>query len=156
MALARVYQAATKRLPCGKSDPPASTAPRGTPNTLGWPWIFQCREPSSKGSQSSRKPAKARARLMRLSDQDGALVSEYAKARIAAVAAQMVGPAEARRYGQRDTSLAFINRRNPERARQLAALKKIPQRLALSHGLPSDAAAEVVLRYAMRGRNVAI
>jgi len=49
--------------------------------------------------------------------------------------------------------LELLLKNTPERARQLAALEKIPQRLALEHGAPSDAAAEVVLRYAKHGRS---
>jgi lipid-A-disaccharide synthase len=41
---------------------------------------------------------------------------------------------------------------SPQRARQLAALARVPQRLALAHGTPSDAAADVVLYYAEKGR----
>jgi lipid-A-disaccharide synthase len=48
--------------------------------------------------------------------------------------------------------MELLLKNTPERARQLAALEKIPQRLALAHGAPSDAAAEVVLRYAKHGR----
>ncbi len=48
--------------------------------------------------------------------------------------------------------MELLLKNTPERARQLAALEKIPQRLALEHGAPSDAAAEVVLRYAKHGR----
>jgi lipid-A-disaccharide synthase len=40
----------------------------------------------------------------------------------------------------------------PARARQLAALAKIPQRLSLPRGTPSEAAADVVLYYAEKGR----
>ena len=36
-----------------------------------------------------------------------------------------------------------------------AALEKIPQQLALAHGTPSDAAADVVLHYATHGRRAA-
>ena len=38
----------------------------------------------------------------------------------------------------------------PERARQLAALAQIPVRMDLTSGTPSEAAAEIVLRYADR------
>jgi lipid-A-disaccharide synthase len=41
----------------------------------------------------------------------------------------------------------------PARARQLAALARIPARLALPAGTPSEAAAGIVLRYATRGRS---
>jgi lipid-A-disaccharide synthase len=39
-----------------------------------------------------------------------------------------------------------------ERQKQIEALKMIPLRMALDHGTPSDAAAEIVMRYAMHGR----
>jgi lipid-A-disaccharide synthase len=51
--------------------------------------------------------------------------------------------------------MELLLKNTPERARQLTALEKIPQRLALSHGTPSDAAAEVVLHYAKQGRHAA-
>jgi len=41
---------------------------------------------------------------------------------------------------------------SPQRDRQLAALARVPQRLMLDHGTPSEAAAEVVLYYAEKGR----
>jgi lipid-A-disaccharide synthase len=41
----------------------------------------------------------------------------------------------------------------PARARQLAALARIPARLALPAGTPSEAAARIVLRYAKQGRS---
>ena len=92
---------------------------------------------------------RARARLMRLSDQDGALVSEYAKARIAAVAAELVGPAEARRYGQRDTFLKFISRRYPKRATELqaalSALDALPARTTGAQAIGQVTALEQVL-----------
>jgi lipid-A-disaccharide synthase len=40
----------------------------------------------------------------------------------------------------------------PAREAQLAALARIPGRLRLAHGTPSEAAADIVLRYADRGR----
>jgi lipid-A-disaccharide synthase len=42
----------------------------------------------------------------------------------------------------------------PAREAQLAALAQIPGRLRLPHGTPSEAAADIVLRYADRGRSV--
>jgi lipid-A-disaccharide synthase len=41
----------------------------------------------------------------------------------------------------------------PQRARQLEALKQIPAKLALASGTPSEAAAQIVLRYATQGRS---
>ncbi len=46
--------------------------------------------------------------------------------------------------------VAALLRDGPVRQAQLAALSRIPERLAVPHGNPSDAAAEVVLRYAVR------
>jgi lipid-A-disaccharide synthase len=40
----------------------------------------------------------------------------------------------------------------PERARQIAALSRVPVRLALPSGTPSEAAARIVLDYAAKGR----
>ncbi|MGI9404365.1 MAG: lipid-A-disaccharide synthase, partial [Hyphomicrobium sp.] len=51
--------------------------------------------------------------------------------------------------------MELLLKNTPERAQQLAALEKIPQRLAVAHGSPSDAAAEVVLHYAKHGRQAA-
>lgn len=49
-------------------------------------------------------------------------------------------------------ALAALLCETPERAAQVAALARIPGRLLLDHGSPSDAAAEIVLRYAQAGR----
>ena len=43
-------------------------------------------------------------------------------------------------------------RDTPESRAQLAALARVPHRMQLDHGTPSDAAAEIVLDYATRGR----
>lgn len=94
---------------------------------------------------------RARARLMRLSDQDGALVAEYARARIAASAARKVGPAEARRYGQRETFLGFVTRRNPKRAGELraalAAIDALPPRVPGREAIAHVTAIEQVLEH---------
>jgi lipid-A-disaccharide synthase len=50
------------------------------------------------------------------------------------------------------SALAPILDEGPARVRQLAALAKIPQRLSLPRGTPSEAAADVVLYYAEKGR----
>ena len=50
------------------------------------------------------------------------------------------------------SALAPILDEGPARARQLAALAKIPQRMQLARGTPSEAAADVVLYYAEKGR----
>ena len=74
----------------------------------------------------------ARARLMRLSGQDGALVREYTAARISAVASALFGPAHAGHYAQEDEFLKFAERQHPAEAIRLrsilAAIQKLPVR----------------------------
>lgn len=55
----------------------------------------------------------ARARLMRLSNQDGALIHDYSKARLAATAAALFGSANARHYASAEAFLAYTQRRHP-------------------------------------------
>ncbi|MEM1374499.1 MAG: hypothetical protein AAGF78_08980 [Pseudomonadota bacterium] len=62
----------------------------------------------------------ARANLMRLSGQDGALVNEYGRARLAATAAAIFGPAHARQFSSPAAFLAYTERRHPELAGPLA------------------------------------
>jgi lipid-A-disaccharide synthase len=50
------------------------------------------------------------------------------------------------------SALAPLLSGSPARDRQLAALARIPDRLRLPHGTPSEAAADVVLDYAEAGR----
>lgn len=75
----------------------------------------------------------ARARLMRLSGQDGALVHEYAAARISAVAAALFGPSHARHYASEDEFLSFADRRHPDKAVRLrsvlAEIRRLPARI---------------------------
>lgn len=74
----------------------------------------------------------ARARLMRLSGQDGALVHEYAAARISAVAAALFGPSHARHYASEDEFLSFADRQHPDDAARLrsvlAEIRRLPAR----------------------------
>lgn len=74
----------------------------------------------------------ARARLMRLSGQDGALVREYAAARISAVASALFGPAHAGHYAQEDEFLKFADRQHPAEAARLRSvldgIQKLPVR----------------------------
>ena len=49
-------------------------------------------------------------------------------------------------------ALAPILDESPARAKQLAALARIPERLRLPRGTPSEAAADIVLHYAESGR----
>ncbi|TYC70089.1 hypothetical protein FMN63_09280 [Stappia sp. BW2] len=81
----------------------------------------------------------ARARLMRLSGQDGALVREYATARISATASALFGPAHARHYAGEDAFLTFTERRHPALAPRLRAIladiRKLPARLPATEAI---------------------
>ncbi|MBN9673383.1 hypothetical protein [Roseibium aggregatum] len=80
----------------------------------------------------------ARARLMRLSGQDGALVGEYAVARVAAAATTLFGAANARHYSSGNAFLKYTERRHPAYANRLrAALESID---GLPAHLPASAA----------------
>lgn len=74
----------------------------------------------------------ARARLMRLSGQDGALVREYTAARISAVTSHLFGPAHARHYAKEDEFLKFAERQHPAEAVRLKNvlehIRKLPER----------------------------
>lgn len=64
----------------------------------------------------------ARARLMRLSNRDGALIADYSKARIATTAAALFGPAHARQFSSFEAFLAYTQRRHPKHAKALATV----------------------------------
>jgi hypothetical protein len=76
---------------------------------------------------------RARARLMRLTGQDGALLADYAAARIAATAARLVGPGHARQIGEEQAFLRYLARRRPDLAARLediiGRLKSLPARI---------------------------
>lgn len=72
----------------------------------------------------------ARARLMRLTGQDGALLADYAAARIAATAARLVGPGHARQIGEERAFLRHVARRRADLAERLERV------LAEVHALP--------------------
>ncbi|OZA19798.1 MAG: hypothetical protein B7Y02_00445 [Rhodobacterales bacterium 17-64-5] len=74
---------------------------------------------------------RARARLMRLTGQDGALLADYAAARIAATAARLVGPGHARQIGEERAFLRHVARRRADLAERLEAV------LAALHALPT-------------------
>jgi len=56
--------------------------------------------------------------------------------------------------GNLSAAVELLLKDTPERRAQAAALARIPERLALASGTPSEVAAEVVLHYAERGRLV--
>ncbi|WP_209011730.1 hypothetical protein [Roseibium aggregatum] len=76
---------------------------------------------------------RARARLMRLSGQDGALTGEYAAARLSATADALFGRANAHHYASEDGFLKFADRRHPEEAARLrnvlSRIRTAPARL---------------------------
>lgn len=72
----------------------------------------------------------ARARVMRLTGQDGAMLADYAAARIAATAARLVGPGHARQIGEERAFLRHVARRRPDLATRLEEV------LAALHALP--------------------
>ncbi|PVB61233.1 hypothetical protein [Labrenzia sp. 011] len=76
---------------------------------------------------------RARARLMRLSGQDGALTREYAAARLSATAAALFGAAHARHYGGEEAFLDSARRRHPAEADRLrtilSRIRQLPARL---------------------------
>ncbi len=90
-------------------------------------------------SASKRLAVAARARLMRLSDQDGAMLSDYAQIRIATLCAQIFGPARARHYASEEAFLRYVKRRRPELAEPLIAalngLRGLPARIPTARAL---------------------
>lgn len=81
----------------------------------------------------------ARARLMRLTGQDGALVGAYVRARLAAAAAHHLGPQEAGRGEQ--ALLRYARRRDPDLA------DRLEDRLARLRQLPPHLAAEAAIEH---------
>lgn len=63
---------------------------------------------------SKIKAIEARARLMRLTDRDGALVVEYARARLAVTASRLVGAVHARHIASPEAFLGYTERRQPQ------------------------------------------
>ena len=77
-------------------------------------------DPAKPGA-SKALAVRARARLMRLSGQDGALTGEYAAARVAATAETLFGAAHARHFMREDDFLKYVKRRHPDHAARLEA-----------------------------------
>jgi hypothetical protein len=73
---------------------------------------------------------KARARLMRLSGQDGTMLADYAAARIAATAVRLMGAGHARQIGEERAFLRHVARHRPDLSDRLAGA------LAAIHDLP--------------------
>lgn len=96
----------------------------------------------ASGSNAQKSVAiRARARLMRLSGQDGALIADYAQTRIAAVAAHAYGPSAAQQNAE---GVVLRLARASGQGRE-AALKATMGRIKAlpAHATASDAIAEV-------------
>ncbi len=65
---------------------------------------------------------RARARLMRMSDQDGALLGEYCSARISAATETLFGPAHARHYANEGAFFNYLERHNPKLSARLMTI----------------------------------
>jgi hypothetical protein len=65
---------------------------------------------------SKRVANQAAARLMRLTEQDGALLGDYANIRLSAIAARMLGPAH---KNDPDAAVKFVRRKRPDLASDL-------------------------------------
>jgi len=83
----------------------------------------------------------ARARLLRLSGQDGALAREYATARLAATASALFGPSHARHYAGEAAFLNYAERRHPALAPRLRSV------LDAIHALPARLTAAEAIQY---------
>ncbi|WP_417677497.1 hypothetical protein [Roseibium sp.] len=88
---------------------------------------------------SKNLAVRARARLMRMSGQDGALVGDYAAARLSATADALFGRVNAHDYASEDGFLKFADRRHPEQAVRLRAvlsrIRQFPARLPASEAI---------------------
>lgn len=92
---------------------------------------------------------RARARLMRLTGQDGAMLVDYAAARVTATAARLVGPGHARQIGEEQAFLRYLSRRRPDLAARLgdalATLKALPPRIPATTAIHHVDALEQIL-----------
>lgn len=98
-------------------------------------------EERSEIEASKRHAITAQARLLRLTGQDGALLADYAQARLASVAYRLFGPAGARAAGDREDILQQLARHHPQMAVRLRAVletidtlpARLPAREAIKH-----------------------
>jgi len=102
---------------------------------------------SAEGPGSAKALAiRARARLMRLTDQDGALVADYAKARVASLGAALFGPAHGmdERALHRQLKAAFPEQ-HAELTSALTAIRALPAKTAAADAIASVNALEQIL-----------
>ena len=88
---------------------------------------------ASSSSASKALAIRARARLLRLTDQDGALLSEYAAARISATASRLFGPSHTRNRSDEEAVLRHLERNDPRHAAYmkdfLTRIHHVPKKL---------------------------
>lgn len=105
--------------------------------------------PATTHDAGKLQAIRARARLMRLTGQDGAMLADYAAARIAATAARLVGPGHARQIGEEQAFLRYLTRRRPDLATRLsdimATLKALPPRIPATTAIHHVDALEQIL-----------
>ncbi len=91
----------------------------------------------------------ARAKLMRLTNLDGALAREYCKARIAVTATECVGPSHGRQFAQPEVFLAYVKSRYARHVAPLAAVLKdietLPESATPSQAISSVTALDGIL-----------
>ncbi|MEL7255581.1 MAG: hypothetical protein AAGL23_15505 [Pseudomonadota bacterium] len=80
-------------------------------------------------SASKAQAIAAQARLSRLTGQDGALLTEYASARLSSVVVRLFGPAQTRAGRDRDLLLRHLGRHDPPRAAALTSVLETIDRL---------------------------
>lgn len=107
---------------------------------------------TARGMSASKIQAvAARARLMRLSNQDGAMLADYAAVRIATLGAQIFGPSHARHYASEENFLRYVQRRHPQYATPLAEalnnLRQLPHRVSATRALAEVDELERVLEH---------
>lgn len=82
---------------------------------------------------------KARARLMRMSNQDGAMMPDYAKVRIAALVSRLFGPAQALHYASEENFIRYVERTHPAEVAPLKSalqeLRNAPARMSVGRAL---------------------
>ena len=93
-------------------------------------------------SASKIQAVAARARLMRLAGQDGAMLDDYASVRIAALGADLYGVRHAGHFANEQNFLAYVKRKHPDQVVPLLdalnALRSVP------HRIPAGRAMELV------------
>ncbi|MEO1188383.1 MAG: hypothetical protein AAFW60_04855, partial [Pseudomonadota bacterium] len=79
-------------------------------------------------------------KVMRVSNQNGAMTSEYAAARISAIASTLFGPAHAQKMAREENFIAYVRKQNGRLADRLSAA------LDAIHRLPANASAEQAMQ----------